>query len=66
MELLGFSNWTTRTPQTAFNESELWFYIAEFRAVCIVIQKNPSLHSATHYFLFNLAVADILLLLFGE
>ncbi|KAL3267207.1 hypothetical protein HHI36_011343 [Cryptolaemus montrouzieri] len=33
--------------------------------VCIVIHKNSSLHTATHYFLYNLAVADLLLLIFG-
>lgn len=35
-------------------------------AICIVIAKNRSMHTATNYYLFNLAVSDFLLLLFGE
>ncbi|XP_060530951.1 neuropeptides capa receptor-like [Cylas formicarius] len=34
-------------------------------AVCIVIFKQPTLHSATNYYLFNLAVSDVTLLIFG-
>ncbi|XP_053698747.1 pyrokinin-1 receptor-like [Sabethes cyaneus] len=34
-------------------------------AICIVIAKNRSMHTATNYYLFNLAVSDFLLLLFG-
>lgn len=32
---------------------------------CIVIMKNKYMHTATNYYLFNLAVADLLLLLVG-
>ncbi|XP_069128338.1 pyrokinin-1 receptor-like [Argopecten irradians] len=32
---------------------------------CIVIAKNKFMHTATNYYLFNLAVADLLLLLIG-
>lgn len=34
--------------------------------VCVVIVKHPGLHTATNYYLFSLAVSDLLLLLFGE
>ncbi|XP_019756920.1 neuropeptides capa receptor isoform X1 [Dendroctonus ponderosae] len=34
-------------------------------AVCIVIIKQPILHTATNYYLFNLAVSDVTLLIFG-
>ncbi|XP_066252813.1 neuropeptides capa receptor-like isoform X2 [Euwallacea similis] len=34
-------------------------------AVCIVIIKQPTLHTATNYYLFNLAMSDITLLIFG-
>ncbi|XP_055616114.1 pyrokinin-1 receptor-like [Toxorhynchites rutilus septentrionalis] len=34
-------------------------------AICIVIAKNRAMHTATNYYLFNLAVSDFLLLLFG-
>ena len=35
-------------------------------ATCIVIAKNQYMQSATNYYLFNLAVADMLTLAFGE
>uniref|UniRef100_A0A182W0C5 G-protein coupled receptors family 1 profile domain-containing protein n=1 Tax=Anopheles minimus TaxID=112268 RepID=A0A182W0C5_9DIPT len=34
-------------------------------SICIVIAKNKSMHTATNYYLFNLAVSDFLLLVFG-
>jgi neuromedin U receptor 1 len=34
-------------------------------AVCIVIIKHRSLHTATNYYLFNLAISDLTLLIFG-
>ena len=34
--------------------------------VCIVIIKNSSLHTATNFYLFSLAVSDLTLLLFGK
>lgn len=33
---------------------------------CIVISKNKSMHTATNYYLFNLAVSDLTLLLTGN
>lgn len=33
--------------------------------VCIVIVRNSSMHTATNYYLFNLAVSDMVYLLFG-
>lgn len=35
-------------------------------AVCLVIVRHPALHTATNYYLFSLALSDLLLLLFGE
>lgn len=35
-------------------------------SICIVIAKNKSMHTATNYYLFNLAVSDFMLLLFGK
>lgn len=34
-------------------------------AVCVVIVRNTSLHTATNYYLFSLALSDLTLLLFG-
>lgn len=34
--------------------------------VCIVIVKHPSLNSPTDYFLLNLALSDLTLLIFGK
>nr|UQU42801.1 neuropeptides capa receptor [Bemisia tabaci] len=34
-------------------------------AVCLVIVRNSSMHTATNYYLFNLAVSDLTLLLLG-
>ncbi|XP_059060967.1 neuropeptides capa receptor-like [Achroia grisella] len=33
--------------------------------VCVVIVRHPGLHTATNYYLFSLAISDLLLLLFG-
>lgn len=33
---------------------------------CAVISRNKSMHTATNYYLFNLAVGDLLLLISGE
>ncbi|CAH2088398.1 unnamed protein product [Euphydryas editha] len=35
-------------------------------AVCLVIIRHPAMHTDTNYYLFSLAVSDLLLLLFGE
>ncbi|KAK3920072.1 Pyrokinin-1 receptor [Frankliniella fusca] len=35
-------------------------------AVCVVIVRNASMHTATNYYLFSLAVSDLALLLLGE
>lgn len=35
-------------------------------AVCVVIVNNTSLHTATNYYLFSLAVSDLTLLLLGK
>ena len=35
-------------------------------AVCLVIIKNRSMHTATNYYLFSLAVSDLVILLLGE
>jgi neuromedin U receptor 1 len=33
---------------------------------CVVIHKNKNMHTATNYYLFSLAVSDLLLLFSGE
>jgi 7 transmembrane receptor (rhodopsin family) len=33
---------------------------------CVVIHKNRNMHTATNYYLFSLAVSDLLLLFSGE
>lgn len=33
---------------------------------CVVIYKNKTMHTATNYYLFNLAVSDFFVLIFGE
>lgn len=33
---------------------------------CVVIYKNKTMHTATNYYLFNLAVSDFLVLIFGK
>jgi hypothetical protein len=35
-------------------------------AVCVVIARNKSMRTATNYYLFSLAVSDLMLLLLGE
>lgn len=35
-------------------------------STCIVIVQNPHMHTATNYYLFNLAVSDLLTLVFGR
>lgn len=35
-------------------------------AVCVVIIRHPAMHTATNYYLFNLAISDLTLLIFGE
>ena len=35
-------------------------------AVCFVIIRNRSMHTATNYYLFSLAVSDLIILLLGE
>ncbi len=35
-------------------------------AVCLVIIKNRSMHTATNYYLFSLAVSDLVILLLGK
>ena len=34
-------------------------------AVCVVIIRNKSMHTATNYYLFSLAISDLLILLLG-
>lgn len=34
--------------------------------VCIVIIRHSSMHTATNYYLFSLAVSDLIYLLFGK
>lgn len=35
-------------------------------AVCLVITQHRAMHTATNYYLFNLAISDLILLIFGE
>ncbi|XP_044749380.1 neuropeptides capa receptor-like [Coccinella septempunctata] len=55
----------TAVPLTVINGLIFITGITGNVGVCIVIRKNSMLHTATHYFLFNLAVADLILLIFG-
>ena len=35
-------------------------------AVCLVIIQNKSMHTATNYYLFSLAISDLLILILGK
>ena len=35
-------------------------------AVCIVIVRNKTMHTATNYYLFSLAISDLIILLLGK
>jgi neuromedin U receptor 1 len=35
-------------------------------SVCVVIVRNTTMHTATNYYLFSLAISDLMLLLLGE
>ena len=35
-------------------------------AVCLVIVKNKSMHTATNYYLFSLAISDLMILVLGR
>ena len=35
-------------------------------AVCLVIIKNKSMHTATNYYLFSLAISDLMILVLGK
>jgi neuromedin U receptor 1 len=35
-------------------------------AVCLVIIRNRSMHTATNYYLFSLAISDLIILLLGK
>ena len=35
-------------------------------AVCVVIIKNRSMHTAINYYLFSLAISDLIILLLGK
>lgn len=35
-------------------------------SVCVVIVRHPGLHTATNYYLFSLAISDLLLLMSGK
>ncbi|GBP33353.1 Neuropeptides capa receptor [Eumeta japonica] len=39
--------------------------VAGNTAVCVVIARHPAMRTATNYYLFSLAISDLLLLLFG-
>lgn len=52
-------------PVTVFDLVILLAGIFGNLAVCMVVVQNQSMHTNTNYYLFNLAVADLLYLLFG-
>lgn len=52
-------------PMTLVYSFTLLAGIAGNLIVCIVIVRHSSMHTATNYYLFNLAISDILYLLFG-
>ena len=35
-------------------------------STCVVIARNPYMHTVTNYYLFSLAISDLLILLSGE
>lgn len=59
------ANFWFRVPVTIVDLIILLAGIFGNAAVCIIIVRNQSMHTNTNYYLFNLAVADLLYLLFG-
>lgn len=52
-------------PMTLVYSFTLLAGIAGNLIVCIVIVRHPTMHTATNYYLFNLALSDMVYLLFG-
>lgn len=53
-------------PFTIFNVLIFVTGIVGNISVCVVIIKHSSMHTATNYYLFSLAISDLTLLLFGK
>lgn len=53
-------------PFTIFNVLIFVTGIVGNISVCVVIIRHSSMHTATNYYLFSLAVSDLTLLLFGK
>lgn len=53
-------------PLTLFNALIFVTGIVGNISVCIVIIRNSSMHTATNYYLFSLAISDLTLLIFGK
>lgn len=53
-------------PFTIFNALIFVTGIVGNISVCVVIVRHSSMHTATNYYLFSLAVSDLTLLIFGK
>lgn len=58
-------DWEISIPLTVLNVVIFVTGLLGNTAVCVVIIRHPSMQTATNYYLFNLAVSDLTLLIFG-
>lgn len=58
--------WNKLLPMTVIYSLIFVSGLAGNLSTCIVIVQNPHMHTATNYYLFSLAVSDLLTLVFGE
>ena len=58
--------WNTLIPLTCVYLVLVILGIFGNLSVCFVIYRIPSMRSATNYYLFSLAIADLLILLLGK
>ncbi|CAO1420678.1 unnamed protein product [Diamesa serratosioi] len=65
------SNTGSRDPLSVILPISLCYFVIFVAGIlgnvitCLVIAKNKTMHTATNYYLFNLAVSDLLVLMFG-
>lgn len=58
--------WNKLLPMTVIYSLIFVSGLAGNLSTCIVIVQNPHMHTATNYYLFSLAVSDLLTLVFGR